>query len=90
MSDRTADTCEEVSMPPYRTNITTLEGARKWVWARLLRRGGVAYHARLVALWYWDPSLLDDALRSLRDDGMVGVTSGRWLVREWVGTARLK
>jgi hypothetical protein len=69
---------------PRSAPISSLVDARRWVWTRLLRRAGQATPAHLDYLWDWDPSLLSDALRSLRDDGMIGFAGGRWYMREHV------
>lgn len=63
--------------------ISSLQDARKWVWTRLLRRAGQATSAHLHSIWDWDPRLLDDALTSLRNDGALRFTSGKWWIREW-------
>ena len=55
-----------------------LREARLWVWARLLRRAGMATKRQLYAIWDHDPELLDDALRSLRDDGAISYAGGMW------------
>lgn len=63
--------------------IRTLAGARVWVWTRLVRRGGRISATALHAAWQWAPGLLDDALRSLRADGMTHCVSGVWWIRTW-------
>ena len=61
--------------------VNPLLEARRWVWAKLARRGGQATKAELDHIWDQDPGLLDDALRGLRDDGIISHTNGTWFVR---------
>jgi len=56
--------------------------ARQWVWSRLARRAGQATKNELYRAWDHAPGLLDDALRSLREDGWLACTSGRWHMRD--------
>ena len=62
-----------------------LVDAKKWVWQRLERRAGMATKGELYAAWDHAPALLDDALRSLRDDGLLSCSNGYWFIRDGIG-----
>lgn len=64
------------------SEVNDLKEARRWVWAKLAKRAGVAPKHELDAIWDDDPQLLDDALRSMRDDGIISHTNGYWFLRE--------
>lgn len=65
-----------------RFRIESLGEARVWVWKQLTRRTGRASAESLHRAWYWDPRLLEDALTSLRDQGLIRCASGLWYIRD--------
>jgi len=69
-----------------RFRVDSLKDARAWVWKQLLRRAGTVSSEALRNRWSWDPMLLEDALTSLRDGGMVACTKGVWWIRTWQQT----
>lgn len=54
--------------------------ARRWVLRKMAPRAGMATKSELYTIWDHDPALLDDALRDLRNLGIISYNGHFWYV----------
>lgn len=57
-----------------------LREARRWVLTKMAPRAGMATKTELYHIWDYDPCELDDALRSLRNLGIISYNGHFWYV----------
>lgn len=67
------------------------ETPRVWVWRQLCKRATIttshmhmlwAQSKEALSKWKADPVILEQALRALRDDGLICCSNGTWWVRD--------